>query len=382
MIAIHAGQILTPLSSIEPGIVLIDKGIIHDLIPDHGQELVGMESIDASGCILGPGMIDMHTHGIGGMQGIDGNPDDLNKMSLHYARHGVTGILATIGGSRESIENGIYAVLGAKPEGAEILGIHLEGPFINPARKGAFPEETIIPPDLRLLDYYLQKAQGTIRLMTLAPEMEHGLDIIRHTRKAGAICSAGHSQATWQQMMDAIEAGLSHITHTFNGMAPLSHRDPGILGVALTDDRLTVELIADGIHVHPATVRLLLRSKPVNRIVAISDSIGAAGLPDGHYRFEELDITIANQSSRLADGTLAGGVSTLEKELINLCTFGELTLPDTLRITATNAAEELGISNRKGILAPGADADLICLDRNTLALQWTMVRGNLFKADE
>lgn len=380
MIAIRAAQIITPETILQPGLLQIEDGAIQDISRDTGQEMVASEVVDASESIIGPGFIDVHTHGIGGMQGIDGNPKDLNRMSLHYARHGVTSFLATIGGAQESIENGIRAVLGAKPEAAEILGIHMEGPFMNRARKGAFVEETILPVDLNLLDHFIRLSEGRIRLMTLAPEIAHGLDLIRHARQADIICSAGHSQATYEQMMAAIDVGLSHVTHTFNGMAPLSHREPGILGAALTDDRLMVELIADGVHVHPAAMRLLLRSKPANRVVAISDSIGAAGLPDGQYHFEELDITIANHSARLADGTLAGGVSTLDQEFINLVTFGGLTLNQAFRVTSTNAAEEFHLDGRKGRLTSGADADLVCLDRNTLALQWTMVKGKLIPA--
>ncbi len=178
--------------------------------------------------------------------------------------------------------------------------------------------------------------------------------------------------------MAAIQAGVSHVTHTYNGMAPLNHRDPGILGAALVDDRLTVEIIADGIHVHPAAMKLLFRCKPVNRVVVISDSIGAAGLPDGTYTFEGLEVTIANQSARLKDGTLAGSVTTLEKELVNLVRLAELPLADALRIASLNPATEAGAYNRKGLLAAGMDADLICLDKKTLALQWTMAKGRRF----
>jgi N-acetylglucosamine-6-phosphate deacetylase len=381
MIAIRAGQILTPLESISPGILFVEAGRIEEVTSDLDRDLSGLEIIDASDQILAPGLIDLHTHGIAGMQGVDGNPEDYARMSEHYARHGVTSFLATICGTQAAIEAGIQAVLKSNVHGAEIIGIHLEGPFINPARKGAFPLETIIPPDLALLEHYLHQAQGAIRLITLAPELEHALELVRYARQNGVVCSAGHTQATWEQMMTAIQAGVSHVTHTYNGMAPLNHRDPGILGAALVDDRLTVEIIADGIHVHPAALKLLLRCKPANRVVVISDSIGAAGLPDGVYTFEGLEVTIADHSARLKDGTLAGSVTTLEKELVNLVRLAEQPLAEALRIASLNPATEVGVQQRKGLLKAGMDADLICLDKETLALQWTMARGRQFKPE-
>jgi len=381
MIAIRAGKILTPFTCIEPGILFLDNGVIQDVMVDQGQALSGVEVIDASGQILAPGLIDVHTHGIGGWQGVDGNPDDYARMSELYARHGVTSYLATVCGTQAAIEAGIRAVLQSRVQGAEILGIHLEGPFLNPARKGAFDPQTILPPDLDLFQHYLRMAQGQLRLMTLAPEMEHALDLVRYACQSGVVCSAGHTQATWEQTMAAIEAGLSHVTHTFNGMAPLDHRAPGILAAALLDDRLTVEIIADGIHIHPLILKLLLRCKPPERVVVISDSIGAAGLPDGEYRFEGMDITIANRSARLRDGSLAGSVTTLEKELLNLVNLVGIPLESALRIASTNPAVEAGAPNRKGVLARGMDADIICLDRQTLALRWTMARGVRFEPE-
>ncbi|MBI3764428.1 MAG: N-acetylglucosamine-6-phosphate deacetylase, partial [Chloroflexi bacterium] len=329
---------------------------------------------------VAPGLIDVHTHGAGGAQAIDGTPESLAKLSAFYARHGVTGFLATIAGANESIERGIGGVVeflrGETPPGAAILGIHLEGPFINPARPGAFRPETIVPPDSTLLERYLDRAAGHMRLITLAPELDGALDLVRRAAARGIVVSAGHSQATWDEMRRAFDAGLRHATHTFNAMSGLHHRDPGILGAALADDRFTAEIIADGIHVHPAMVRLLVRAKRVERAVLITDSVGAAGLPEGTYHFEEMEITVSAGSARLANGTLAGSVLTMDRGVANLVAFGAASLPEAIAMGSLNPARAIGLGNRKGCVAPGMDADLIALD-DDLQVRWTMVGGRM-----
>lgn len=382
MLAIFAGRLLTPLDVVEQGVVLVDAGRILAAGPAAQVPVpAGAEAIDAEGLTVAPGLIDLHTHGADGAQAIDGTRDSLFRMSAFYARHGVTGFLATIGGSNEHLERGIDAVVevlrAAEPlPGAAILGIHLEGPFLNPARLGAFRPESILPPDPALLGRYLGRAGGHVRVITLAPEMDGALELIRLAAGRGVVCSAGHSQATWEQIMAAVEAGVRHATHTFNAMAPLHHRDPGLLGAALADDRLTAEVIADGIHVHPAMVRLLVRAKRVERAVLITDSIGAAGLPDGAYEFEEQQIIVSNGSARLADGTLAGSVLTMEQGVANLVAFGAASLPEALAIGGLNPACAIGLQTRKGRLVPGMDADLIGLDED-LRVRWTMVGGRM-----
>lgn len=382
MQAIMAKRVLSPYDSIEPGVILIDGARIAAVGRADRVELPPeTEVIDARRLTVAPGLIDLHTHGGGGAQAIDGSADNVVRMAAFYAEHGVTGFLVGVWGSNEHIRAGIDATLAAVESdsakgGAAVLGIYLEGPFINPAWCGAFQPDTIVPPNPGLLTRYLDQAAGQIRLLTLAPEMEGAPELIRIATARGAVCAAGHSGARWEQMMQAADLGLRHITHTFNAMAPLHHRDAGILGAALSDDRFTAEIIVDGVHVHPAAVRLLVRAKRVDRAVLITDSISPAGLPDGSYQLEEQPITVSGGAARLADGTLAGSLLTMDQGVANLVSFGAASLSEALAIGSLHPARVIGLAARKGQVAPGWDADLIALD-DQLHVEWTMVSGQI-----
>lgn len=381
MIAVLAGKIITPLQSIAPGIVLIDNGRILTL--GSPQELTVPNDaavIHAEGLTLAPGLIDLHTHGAAGCSMIDGSTDSLFTIAQFFASHGVTAFLAGIGGTHQAILAGIESVNRYLEEprsqkAAALVGIHLEGPFINPDRAGAFTPESIVPPNLgRFLDY-VRLSHDRVRLITLAPELPGQEKIIRAAVARGVTVSAGHSQATLLEMNSSIDWGVQHVTHTYNAMRPLNHREPGILGAALYDDRLSAEIIADGIHVHPAAVRLLVRAKGVDRVCLITDSVGAAGLPDGRYVFEEQNVVVADHSVRLEDGTLCGSMLTMERGVQNLVAFGAATLPQALAMGSRNPAHVIGLEH-KGLLAPGKDADLIAFDENG-EISWTMAAGQV-----
>jgi N-acetylglucosamine-6-phosphate deacetylase len=382
MIAIAAGHILTPFETIEQGVILVDEGRIVAAGSEREVQVPpGLTIIDARASTVAPGLIDLHTHGGGGVEATEGRPETLARLATFYAQHGVTGFLAGVWGCQAHIEAGIDAVVeavqaGKALPGAAVLGVFLEGPFINPNRAGAFPPETIVAPDPRLLQSYIDRAAGQLRLLTLAPELSGALELVRLATAHGVVCAAGHSAATWDEMQQAIEHGVAHATHTFNAMTPLHHRDPGVLGAALADDRLTAEVIVDGVHVHPGAVRILVRAKRLSGAVLITDSIAAAGMPDGQYAIEGLQITVADSSARLANGTLAGSTLTMERGVANLVAFGAASLNEALALGSLNAARVLGLDTRKGRVAPGFDADLISLD-DDLAVHWTMVGGRL-----
>ena len=256
---------------------------------------------------------------------------------------------------------------------AEILGIHFEGPFISAARRGVHPLKWIVPPSIPLLRDILAAAQGTGRILTLAPELPGALDLVHAARDAGLIASLGHTDATYAQAMAAINLGARHATHVFNAMRPFAHRETGVLGAALTSPRVACELIADGVHVDPAAIRLLLAAKGTGGIILVSDATSATGMPDGRYSLGSFEVNVVGGISRDSAGKLAGSTLTLDRALRHMHALG-VPLPEVLAMLTANPARALGLGGRKGALVPGADADLVFLD-DRLEVAGVMTRG-------
>lgn len=338
---------------------------------------------DLSAATVVPGLLDLHTHGAAGVQIIDGPSADLDRLAVFYAEHGVTGFLATVGGSRVHLLAAVSAVADYLDtpvrRGARCLGIHLEGPFISPQASGAFRPESILAPDVGFFAELLQAARGHVRLVTLAPEEPGALAVIDYARHRGVTCSAGHSVATVGQVLRAVDAGVSGVTHLFNAMAPFHHREPGLIGVALSNDRLVCELVVDGVHVHPTAVRLATHAKGVAGIVLVSDSISATGLPDGCYELEEQEVTVADAEARLGDGTLAGSTLTLDRAVANLARWAGLALTDAARAATEVPAALVGLELEHGTIAVGRRADLAGFDEENRLL-WTLIGGELYWA--
>ncbi|HIQ04601.1 MAG TPA: N-acetylglucosamine-6-phosphate deacetylase, partial [Anaerolineae bacterium] len=242
--------------------------------------------------------------------------------------------------------------------------------------KGAFREESLQQPDVIGLMRYMELAQEQIRLITLAPELPRALDLIVAAREGDVVVAVGHSAATWNQMLEAIKAGLTHAAHTFNAMRGLHHREPGVVGAVLVQDCLTAEIIADGLHVHPAVIALLVRAKGPDRVVLVTDAIRAAGLSEGEYELEEHRVTVAQGAARLVDGTLAGSLLTMEQGVANLVEQVGLPLPEAVGMATLNPARVLGLTGCKGSLAPGRDADLVIMTEDYQVIM-TMVKGKI-----
>jgi N-acetylglucosamine-6-phosphate deacetylase len=334
------------------------------------EAAAGADLLAADGLVAMPGFIDLHVHGAVGVDVMDADPEGLARMARFFAGHGVTAWLpATMTATGPDTERAIEAVAAAAGPvdgGATILGAYLEGPYLNAARAGAQDAALIRPADraeaARLLD------PGVARVLVVAPEVERNRRLIAEATARGLTVSAGHTDATYDQAVQAVADGVRHVTHAFNAMRPLGHREPGMLGAALVTPELRCELVADNVHVHPAVMRLLVQAKEPGGVVLVSDAVRATGLPDGAYTVGEQPAFSMDGAIRLADGTLAGSVLTLDRALHNLQAASGRPLAELWPTASRNAAQAIGVDDRKGSLEPGKDADLVLLDPSLRAV--------------
>lgn len=374
-------KIATPKGLWNDGYLLVDT---NGTIAEAGREgrpgslrhtgLNGAER-DLGGRVVLPGLIDVHVHGGGGFKAMSGEYADLDGMSRFHAESGTTSFLATtMTDAPEAIERTLAGIARAKSagvSGAELLGAHLEGPFLNALRAGAQSKTLLADPDERMIAQFLQVADGCIRLVTLAPELPGGLTAAARFKAAGATVSAGHTDATFAQMKEAIRHGVTHTTHHFNGMRPMHHREPGATGAGLVLPELTIELIADGIHVHPEMLRMVFLTKPISRICIVTDAVGCAGLPDGAYG----DVVMERGQVMSRDrSTLAGSSLTMIEAMRNTLRFTGLSLMRVLPAFTSTPARQIGAEGRKGTLEVGKDADFIVVN-DDCELLMTVVRG-------
>ena len=386
--AIVAGTIFTPDEEIRDGVILVEGHRIAKVGPREQVKIPqGAAVIDYQDRTVVPGFIDIHIHGAVGYDLMEGTPEAVTAVGKYLARHGTTSFAATtVAASLERTLNaakGLADIIRAsnsshvvsdKIVGAQPVCIHLEGPFLNVKRRGAHPASQIQKPSTELLARLLDAADGTARILTLAPELEGALTVLEFARSRELKVGIGHSNATYEQAKSAIEAGATHAVHCFNAMRPFMHRDAGIIGAVLTDDRVSAELICDGIHVEPTAIRLLVRSKGVERLILVSDSLSGAGMPDGNYRLGNFTVHVAGGVCRTVEGNLAGSTIMLDAALRNLAAYTGLSYRQCLPSVTSNPARILGLENQKGVIAPRADADLAVLDQQFYVTQ-TYVRG-------
>ena len=370
---IKNGKYILPDGILENVVLAFDKKIIGftDEIPK------GAEVIDADGGYVAPGLIDIHIHGYLGEDTSDGTADGIFKIANGIMKNGVTSFCpTTMTVSTEEINQALNVVRSLKEkskdwEGAEILGVNLEGPFINPKKKGAQAETHIKKPDAR---FVLDNAD-IICLATIAPETEGGCDAIREiTQKSGVVVSVGHTDASFEEALEGIKAGATHVTHLFNAQTPLHHRNPGVVGAALLEN-VTTELIADTFHVHKGLFELIARIKG-DKLVLISDCTRAGGMPDGEYTLGGQPIFVKGVQCLLEDGTIAGSVLKLNDAVKNFRDNTDLPFWKVVAAASLNPATAIGVSDRKGSLEAGKDADIIITDSDFNILK-TVIGGEI-----
>lgn len=375
-VVVKGGRVLTPFVDLGEKDIVIESGVIRDV----GDNLTGDRTVDASGLTVAPGFIDTHFHGYAGVDFTLARSDDALRVAQEVVRHGVTGFLASLVAAPRDVLLKALSELAAAIErqkpgsGARILGIHLEGPYLNPQMRGAMDPRFFREPSVAELSEYFEASRRHLKQITVAPELPGAIELIRRAVEMGVTVSLGHTDATYEEAVKAVLAGASKATHIFNQMRHFHHREPGVAFALLEQPNVFIEVIADLVHLHPATVRLVASLAGPGRTVLITDAVAATGLPDGEYTLGGLKIVVRGGVSRLADtGVLAGSTLTMDRAVANMVKLG-YSLADALRMASTTPALSIGLGGRLGVVAPGYLADLVLLDEK-LRVAKTIVGG-------
>ncbi|MDQ0749389.1 N-acetylglucosamine-6-phosphate deacetylase [Streptomyces africanus] len=361
--------VVLPTETLQNGRLTIDGTRITATAPENAQV------IDVTGHYVLPGFVDIHNHGGGGASFTSGSVEDILKGIHTHRLHGTTTLVAsTVTGDMDFLAQRA-GLLSELAEQGEIAGIHFEGPFISPCRKGAHSEGLLRDPDPAEVRKLIDAARGRAKMVTLATELPGGTDSVRLLAEHGVIAAIGHTDATYEQTVEAIDAGATVATHLFNAMPPLGHRSPGPIAALLEDDRITVELINDGTHLHPAALQLAFHRAGADRVAFITDAMDAAGFGDGRYWLGPMEVEVADGVARLlTDGTIAGSTLTLDRAFKRAVTVDGLSVEDAVAALSATPARLLGMADRIGSLEPGKDADLVLLDAD-YELRGVMRRG-------
>jgi N-acetylglucosamine-6-phosphate deacetylase len=385
-----ARRLFTPVEESQDAVLMVEDGKISEVgsrsrtpLPSQGKV------VDFGDSVLTPGFFDIHMHGGAGVDVMRASAPEFSRLGKFLIQHGVTGYFPTtvaapldatckaLAGLAEAIE---AAQDGGAADGNSVearpLGIHLEGPFLSHKRRGVHPPEYLVEPTLKIFEELWQAARGHVRMMTIAPEIPGAMEVIAEAARRGVCVSIGHSDADMPVARKAVASGARHATHTFNAMRPLDHRDPGIIGEVLSDDGITADLIADGIHVSPAVVKIFLQAKGIERAVLITDAISATGMPDGKYQLGPIEVDVKDGKCT-ANNSLAGSVLTMDRAVRNVTQFSNWSLRDAVRAATLNPAGAVRMNDLYGTLKPGARADFAVLSPEGNVLK-TIVGGQGF----
>lgn len=373
-----ATRLLTPDHIVEHPIVVIEDGIIASIASQSHTEMPAGQHVALPEATLIPALFDVHIHGSGGHDVMEATDSALNHIGTFLARRGVgaycaTTVTAPLDSLLRSL-SGLARLLDAPLDGARPAGIHLEGPFLSPHKRGAHAESQLLTPSVALFDRMWQASEGNIRIMTIAPELPGAEETIAHAAKLGVRVSLGHSDADTAAARRGVLAGAVTATHTFNAMRRFDHRDPGLLGEVLTNDNLFTEIICDGLHVDPTAVRLFWKAKGPDRALLITDAMAGTGMPDGPYWLGELEVRVKNGRAVIGEDTLAGSTLTLDRAVRNFAEFTGASLAETVPLATRNPARMTGLDAEIGALAPGRSADIAVLSTKNEVIE-TFLRG-------
>jgi N-acetylglucosamine-6-phosphate deacetylase len=375
--------IITPNEILErSAIVVSDSSKISYVGPMESAPAVDGLRLDMRNRIVIPGLINIHVHGGNGITfGVaDTLSEDLRGYSQWVVKNGVTGFLTTIlapdAEQLTALIKQYVDLFDDELPGAEALGIHLEGPFLNVEKKGAQNPDWLHDPSIVEAKAYLEAGKGWIRQMTMAPELPGADEVASLFRRAGVVLAIAHSTAGYETGRAAFEGNWNHVTHTFNAQVGLHHRNPGLIGAILSSDEVTAELIADLVHVHPCAMEVLVKCLGTDRVVLITDAMAGAGLPDGHYALLDQDVTVKDGMATLKDGTIAGSIAVLNQCVRNMVQEVGVPLPEAVKMATLNPARAMGLANKVGSITVGKDANLAVIDED-INVYLTMVKGKI-----
>ncbi|TWH80670.1 N-acetylglucosamine-6-phosphate deacetylase [Sedimentibacter saalensis] len=361
-------KIITPSEVLIGYEVLVKQGKITKIdLQENMQNIEFDEIIDGKGQYLSPGFIDIHNHGNSGYDFMDSTIEAIDSIGKYHLQNGVTSYLGTV--LTQSYENIVEAVKNIanyenKENSSQILGIHLEGPFFSHSKKGAQPDKFIRDPDIIFIKELIKISDNKLKMVSIAPEKDGALELIRYLKEKNVAVSMAHSNATYEEAMNGINNGATISTHLYNGMRSFNHREPGIVGASLTDDRVCCELICDRIHLHDAAIKLALKAKGTDKAVLVSDAMRAAGLKDGEFELGGQKVMVINGEARLSDGSLAGSTLNLNKAVYNMVKFLNVPIHEAVKMASLSPARAIGVHVNKGSIEVGKDADMLLLDDN------------------
>jgi N-acetylglucosamine-6-phosphate deacetylase len=388
MIVIRAKRLYTPQEEIRNPRLLIEDGLVSSVSPESAREVPSNATVvDFGDGIIAPGFVDIHMHGGAGLDVMRAAPAELPQLNAFLTKHGVTSYFPTTVAApldqtctaldrlADAIDRAAFSASNGDEVQALPLGIHLEGPFLSHKRRGVHPPENLLEPTPAIFERLWQAARGHVRMMTIAPELPGAPEVIAQAVRRNVCVSLGHSDASLEEARAGFKAGARHATHTFNAMRPLDHRASGILGEVLTNQQLTADIIADGIHVAPEVIQLFLKAKGTERAVLITDATAATGMPDGTYQLGPIRVEVKDGKCTM-DGKLAGSVLTMDRAVRNVTQFSGWSLQDAVRTATLNPSRTAGLP-KHGNLYPGAEANFVVLAPDG-EVRKTIIRGRGF----